>query len=396
MLTDKILKQIKPPIEKPYKITDTGGLYAYVSKTGVISFRYDFKYNSKRLTKTIGRYGKGYLTLAQARDEFYLFKSELIKGNYSTASKNKIDKTTLDEYFKPFSIWITENRSKKYVGSLKSTYKILIKKEFGSVAYSKITNEMVRDYIINNQLHKNHSSNRIKIFFNILSQYLNTIKINIPPPISFIKGGLLKPTKKIDRFLTPLEISLLVNKLREENTVVNNAIELLLLTSLRIMELLTIEWSDIDLNNRLILIPKNKTKLKREHIVYLSDRAVHIINNIHSTSDKYLFSLHGKKHLSRPSVINMLNKIIDDINIDRFTPHDFRRTFSTHLNDVGANPDWIEAYINHATTGVRGIYNRAIYKDGRIKLAQVWSEQIDEWVLNPESKFILKTPNYLD
>ena len=40
MLNDRILKTAKPK-EKPYKLQDRDGMYAYVATSGTISFRYD-------------------------------------------------------------------------------------------------------------------------------------------------------------------------------------------------------------------------------------------------------------------------------------------------------------------------------------------------------------------
>nr|WP_235559305.1 Arm DNA-binding domain-containing protein [Brevundimonas sp. Leaf168] len=66
MLTAAALKNLKPK-SKPYKSTDRDGLYAYISPGGAISFRYDYRFNGRRETLTLGRYGRGGLSLAQAR-----------------------------------------------------------------------------------------------------------------------------------------------------------------------------------------------------------------------------------------------------------------------------------------------------------------------------------------
>ena len=70
MLTDAALKNLKPK-SKAYKSTDRDGLYAYVSPGGAISFRYDYRFNGRRETLTLGRYGRGGLSLAQARERLF-------------------------------------------------------------------------------------------------------------------------------------------------------------------------------------------------------------------------------------------------------------------------------------------------------------------------------------
>ena len=54
-LTDKELKNLKPRA-KLYKVTDRDGMYAAVTPTGVISFRYRYRVSGRQEVLTIGRY----------------------------------------------------------------------------------------------------------------------------------------------------------------------------------------------------------------------------------------------------------------------------------------------------------------------------------------------------
>ena len=61
--------------------------------------------------------------------------------------------------------------------------------------------------------------------------------------------------------------------------------------------------------------------------------------------------------------------------------HDFRRTFSTHLNEM-PNADFIaiEACLNHtveAQRGVAGVYNRAEYRNQKQAVLQQWSDIVE-------------------
>ena len=48
MLADVALKNLKPR-PKPYKVTDRDGMYAHVSPSGTISFRYDYRLHGRDL-----------------------------------------------------------------------------------------------------------------------------------------------------------------------------------------------------------------------------------------------------------------------------------------------------------------------------------------------------------
>lgn len=68
MLTDTKIRNLKPT-GKLYKVADRDGLYVAVTASGAVSFRYNYRINGRQETLTIGQYGIGGLTLAQAREK---------------------------------------------------------------------------------------------------------------------------------------------------------------------------------------------------------------------------------------------------------------------------------------------------------------------------------------
>ena len=68
MLTDAGLKQLKPK-GKPFKVSDRDGMYAHVSASGTVTFRYDYRLNGRRETVVLGRFGPKGITLAIAREK---------------------------------------------------------------------------------------------------------------------------------------------------------------------------------------------------------------------------------------------------------------------------------------------------------------------------------------
>ena len=66
MLTDKKINQLTPK-ETQYKVADRDGLYLLVYPTGKKTFKFNYRYNNRQETLTIGSYGE--ITLAQARQE---------------------------------------------------------------------------------------------------------------------------------------------------------------------------------------------------------------------------------------------------------------------------------------------------------------------------------------
>jgi integrase len=83
----------------------------------------------------------------------------------------------------------------------------------------------------------------------------------------------------------------------------------------------------------------------------------------------------------KPISDNTLNQALKRMGFgsDEVTPHGFRSTFSTFANESGLwSPDVIEAYCaRQDRNAVRRAYNRSLYWDERVKLADWWALQLE-------------------
>lgn len=86
-LTDIAIKNAKSQ-DKQYKMSDSGGLYLLVSKSGKY-FRLDYRHLQKRKTLALGVYPK--TTLSQARKKREEAK-ELLKEGIDPSSRRKQEK----------------------------------------------------------------------------------------------------------------------------------------------------------------------------------------------------------------------------------------------------------------------------------------------------------------
>jgi integrase len=78
--------------------------------------------------------------------------------------------------------------------------------------------------------------------------------------------------------------------------------------------------------------------------------------------------------------------------LPQWTPHDLRRSFSTHANELGlAPPHIVEAALGHISgfrPGIQKHYNLAQYRAEKAKLLQRWSECLLNWVEGRESNIV--------
>jgi hypothetical protein len=76
-LTDLFVKNLKAP-DKPRKFTDSLGLYLYAPPKGLKSWRFDYRFQGKRLILTLGTYPL--VSLKEAREQLFQDKKILESG----------------------------------------------------------------------------------------------------------------------------------------------------------------------------------------------------------------------------------------------------------------------------------------------------------------------------
>jgi len=159
-------------------------------------------------------------------------------------------------------------------------------------------------------------------------------------------------------------------------------------------------WDEVDFDNATWIIPKERMKASRPHVVYLSNQALDILVSFKScfSASKYL---HPGRYDSSVTISNAtLNRVIDAAvkkanelghALDSFTVHDLRRTASSLLNEFGFNRDWIEKCLAHEENSVRSTYNKAEYSHQRRVMLQAWADIVDCFINGRDVGDLVKT-----
>ena len=173
------------------------------------------------------------------------------------------------------------------------------------------------------------------------------------------------------------------------------ALKLQFATMARIGEVLSANWCDIDLENRLWFIPETKNGLRHE--VYLSDWSVALIERLRTTTknqDGYLFpSSRTNTHICSKTITKQVADRQRGENLPmsgrtkhtsvlllsggQWRPHDLRRTGATLCAKLGILPEVIEKCLNHVEQSkIKRIYQRASYSDEKAKAWQVLGDYL--------------------
>ncbi|TIT07323.1 MAG: site-specific integrase [Mesorhizobium sp.] len=181
--------------------------------------------------------------------------------------------------------------------------------------------------------------------------------------------------------------------------------KLLLLTGQRRTEVAAM--TDKEIADDLWTIPSSRTKNRREHVVPLSEAARAILGDVQRIKSKsgYIFTTTGETYASgwsrataaiakRMVELARKEKGDEELEIERWTLHDLRRSFSTHANDeLKIEPHIVEAVLNHisgARGGVAGTYNKAAYLKQKKSALDAWGRYVDELVTGKSTGNVLQ------
>lgn len=415
MLTDMQLRALKPT-GKIYKVADQQGLYVAVTRTGVVSFRFDYRVNGRRETLVIGKYDPTVgakkpreldeldygmsLSLAEARLLMTRAHRSIEQGE--SPSRSKVEKRTEAADALTFGSWAEKyfaeaDLAESTKAMRKSVYDRNLADEFGRLKLEEITpvRLMARCEKIKERGAAAPAVHAREIVLQVF-RFVQARGLKIDNPAASIRPSAIATFKARDRALTPAEIHTFFKALEQTATMstLRLAVKFMLLTLVRKTEFIEAKWDEVNFETAIWTIPKDRMKAGRPHNVYLSQQALDILVAFKTCFSASSYLHPGRYETELPISSATLNRVIDATvkvvhdrgeDFDPFTVHDLRRTASTLLHEAGFNSDWIEKCLAHEQRGVRAIYNKAEYAEQRRAMLQAWADMLDAWIKNSAS-----------
>lgn len=408
MLTDVALKRLKPK-EKDYKVTDRDGMYVLVKKTGVLTFRYDYRLHGRRETLTIGRYGLDGISLADARKEC-LAARRLVAKNLSPAHEKKREKRRLKEElsFGAFGRrWLLEARLADSTRAMRRTiFERDIEPVWKNRLLTEITPEDLRS-LCGKIKDRGAPATAIHVRDIVKQVYAFAVLHGerVKNPADEVGPASIATFVPKDRALSPTEVRVFLQEIENVPTIptIRLGLRLILLTLVRKSELLDAIWDEVDFERAVWSIPKERMKRRKPHNVYLSQQALDIMIALKTCAANSSYLLPSRYDADGPMSRATFNRITmavvarakaKGLPLAPFTVHDLRRTGSTLLNELGFNRDWIEKCLAHSDGhSSRGVYNKAEYEQQRRHMLQEWAHLIDAWVEGRTRQPVLFPPS---
>ena len=410
MLTDMKLKALKPT-GKIYKVADQQGLYVAVTRTGVVSFRFDYRVNGRRETLVIGKYDSTIgakksreldeldygisLSLAEAR--LLLTRAHRLVEQGESPSRSKVEKRIEAADALTFGSWAEKyfaeaDLAESTRAMRKSVYDRNLAGEFGRLKLEEISpvRLMARCEKIKERGAAAPAVHAREIVLQVF-RFIQARGLKIDNPAESIRPSAIATFKARDRALTPTEIHTFFSALEQTATMstLRLAVKFMLLTLVRKSEFIEAKWDEVNFETAIWTIPKERMKAGRPHNVYLSQQALDILVAFKTCFSASSYLHPGRYETELPISSATLNRVIDatvKVIQDRgedfapLTVHDLRRTASTLLHEAGFNSDWIEKCLAHEQRGVRAVYNKAEYADQRREMLQSWADMVDGWI----------------
>jgi integrase len=154
------------------------------------------------------------------------------------------------------------------------------------------------------------------------------------------------PEKKRRRYLAKEELPRFHRALKQESNETNrDAILILLYTGARKMNVLAMQWKDIDLDRAIWIIPE--TKNGEPQMVVLPMQAITLLKRRYKQRHfRYVFPGQGQAgHLG--NLKKAWERLLDNAGIDDLWIHDLRRTVGSYLANFGASQDQIKMQLGH-------------------------------------------------
>lgn len=180
---------------------------------------------------------------------------------------------------------------------------------------------------------------------------------------------------------------------------------MVMVTAQRRDEVARIRWADLDLEEKIWMIPSEKTKAGRAHVVPLASLAIDILGHC-LTKGEHVFTTRHQRRTSKSSIEPLRSndapisgyskaKVMLDaqiaageIAVAPWTIHDLRRTAATQMAKLGVARFTLARVLNHADNTVTAIYDRHEYLAEKRHALDLWAQYLENLTAPPGTNIV--------
>lgn len=393
VFTDRGLKAL-PVQGKPYEVREQGdnekrgtGLRLRVMPSGAMSFRWVGK-GLEKSVYTLGRFGdgtNGTITLAEARKKLAAYRERVahhLDPEGATSGERPKTVKALCEVFYKDSILPRRKRPEE----AKDIIDREIVPTIGSLPLFAVDTGACKKVVakVVGRGATTHAGKVLQLVKQIFRYAASCGYTATNPAASLIPDiiGVTKHTPR-ERFLAAEEIPLLWSAIDDSkmDPSVRLALRLLVFTGLRTNEALTLEWRDVDLEEKTVTVrvenqkvSKFRARERKPFVQPLSEPALEILRVLRAIAPPktpWVFYSPGSAtgYLSDHALCRAQRRLWKSAaqlkGVPDATPHDYRRTMATHMSEtLGLDPTIGQLCLGHSLnqmlrSGVASTYDKA-------------------------------------
>lgn len=389
MLTTVQIRALKPAA-RPFKVPDSDGLFLLVQPTGALLWRFRYKVLGVERKMSLGTFPD--VSLKEARKKRDELRGEIIDGidpveeKRQRRVKDELAAATTFKLVADEFIQKMEREGKSPATVKKARWFLELLEGIAKRPIAAITPHELLDVLKRIERRGHHETAlRLRLFASRVFRYgFATLRVD-RNPADILRGALTVPrVKHHAAIVEPTKVGELPRAIEEYSgrPETRFALRLAPHVFLRPENCVRGKWSEIDFADKVWRIPPERMKMKQAHAVPLSRQSLYLLQELRSLSrpSKFLFpALHTTKRSICENTLNIALRRLG-YEHDQMTSHGFRATASTLLNESGLwHPDAIERALAHGESDkVRAAYHRGAHWAERVKMAQWWSDYLDQ------------------
>lgn len=389
-MADTVLASLEPEV-KEYREHDGNNLYLRVKPDGSKSWQLRYKKpDGKWSWLGLGGYGKGshQLTGVQARKKAAELQEDAAEGKNPLATKrarraaeeeaanNTFEHLAREWYATKRKGW-SEGTAVRTIGAMeKHVFPV-----FGKRPYTGILPMEWMDFLRRmEQTGIIEQTSRVRgMCREVYDLARVTGRAQYNPLEGLHKFLQTKPPENYAH-VSLEELPALLRAIRAYGTAdVRIGLQLLAMLSCRPSEIREARWDEFDLKAGLWLIPAERMKRRREHLVPLPRQAIELLGELRYLTGAYPLLFPGRSDTTKPRSNTVFLMALRRLGYEgRQTGHGFRHLASTILNENGFDSQHVEAQLSHVKEGVRGVYDKSTYLEQRKTMMQWYADHLDK------------------
>ena len=399
-LTDAKIRSLKPT-DKPFKVSDSHGLYLLVKPGGSRHWYLKYRISGKESRIALGAYPA--ISLSDARQQREGIR-KMLALNINPAQQRAAERGSRmpEKMFKTVALaWHSSNKkwSQNTADRLLASLNNHIFPVIGNLPVSELKPRHFIDLLkgIEEKGLLEVASRTRQHLSNIMRHAVHQELIDTNPAANL--GGVTTPPVRRHYPALPLErLPELLERIgayHQGRELTRHAVLLMLHVFIRSSELRFARWSEIDFTNRVWTIPATReaiagvrysgrgAKMRTAHIVPLSEQAIAILKQIKDITGNNELIFPGDHNPYKPMCENTVNKALRVMGYDTkkdICGHGFRAMACSALMESGLwAKDAVERQMSHQERNtVRMAYiHKAEHLEARKAMMQWWSDYLE-------------------